>query len=95
MISLNYDVHSLRQYMFAPHTVQLIRLYLKNDPCEGLFYSTSPYLHLTAFSDLNWVAYPDSRFSTTGYCVFFLLKFGTDIVCFLVIHSSLDFSGNN
>lgn len=72
---INYAVHKLSQYMSAPRTVHLkaankILRYLKNDPGQGLFYSAYFDLQLTAFSDADWAACPDSRRSTTGYCIF-------------------------
>ena len=72
---ITYAVHKLSQYMSAPTDVHLqaahrVLRYLKNDPGQGLFYSASASLKLTAYSDADWAACPDSRQSITGYCVF-------------------------
>lgn len=44
--------------------------YLKNDPAQGLFYSASSQMKLTAYSDADWATCQDTRQSITGYCVF-------------------------
>lgn len=72
---ITYAVHKLSQYMSAPTDAHLqaafrVLRYLKNDPGQGLFYSTTSPLKLTAYSDADWAACPDSRQSITGYCVF-------------------------
>ena len=48
----------------------IVLRYLKNDPTQCLFYSANSALKLTAYSDADWAACPDSRQSITGYCVF-------------------------
>lgn len=72
---ITYAVHKLSQYMFVPTDAHLqaayrVLRYLKNDPSQGLFYSASSPMKLTAYSDADWAACPDSRQSITGYCVF-------------------------
>lgn len=72
---ITYAVHKLSQFMSAPTDVHLqaayrVLRYLKNDPSQGLFYSASSSLRLTAYSDADWAACPDSRQSITGYCIF-------------------------
>ncbi|CAL0309623.1 unnamed protein product [Lupinus luteus] len=44
--------------------------YLKNNPYQGLFFSSQNDLSLRAFCDSDWGSCPISRKSTTGYCVF-------------------------
>ncbi|XP_026384604.1 uncharacterized protein LOC113280164 [Papaver somniferum] len=48
---------------------QIIR-YLQGTIPQGLFISVSTTSGLTAYSDADWAGYPDSRRSTSGYCVF-------------------------
>uniref|UniRef100_A0A2N9E1K2 Retrotransposon Copia-like N-terminal domain-containing protein n=1 Tax=Fagus sylvatica TaxID=28930 RepID=A0A2N9E1K2_FAGSY len=50
----------------AQHIVQ----YIKGAPSQGLLYPSYSDLHVKAFSDSDWAGCPDTRRSTTGYCVF-------------------------
>ncbi|XP_014511426.1 uncharacterized protein LOC106770114 [Vigna radiata var. radiata] len=50
--------------------VQYVLRYIKSKPSEGLFYSANSPIHLKAFSDSDWATYPNTRRSTTGFCVF-------------------------
>lgn len=72
---ITYAVHKLSQFMSAPRqdhltAAQQVLRYLKNDLAQGMFYPASSSVHLTAFCDADWASCPDSRRSTTGYCVF-------------------------
>lgn len=72
---ITYALHKLSQFMSAPRddhlkAAQRVLRYLKNDPAQGLFYSASSEVSLTAFCDADWGACVDSRRSTTGFCVF-------------------------
>lgn len=70
-----YAVHKLSQFVARPRSPHLMAIhhllrYLKGHPSQGLFFSSTSSLQLKAFSDVDWGSCPDSRKSTTGYCVF-------------------------
>ena len=44
--------------------------YIKGTPGQGVFFPTESNLHLKAYCDADWVGWPDTRKSLTGYCVF-------------------------
>ena len=44
--------------------------YIKGTLEQGLFFSAKLDFKLKAFCDANWVGFPDTRKSLTGYCVF-------------------------
>ncbi|CAM8930112.1 unnamed protein product [Rhodiola kirilowii] len=70
---LSHSVHILSQFMSAPtedHLKAAKRLlrYVKQAPAQGLFFSASSKLTLTAYCDADWAACPRTRRSTTGFC---------------------------
>ncbi|CAM8906796.1 unnamed protein product [Rhodiola kirilowii] len=71
---LSHSVHILSQYMQAPtldHMKAAHRLlrYIKKAPAQGLFFSATSKLVLSAYCDADWAACPKTRRSTTGFCV--------------------------
>lgn len=56
----------------TPHLQAVTNLiqYLKNSPGQGLLFSSTSGLCLTAFTDADWGGCIETRRSTTGYTVF-------------------------
>lgn len=50
--------------------VKRIIRYLLGTPERGLFYKAGSSMQLTAYSDADWAGCPDSRRSTTGWCMY-------------------------
>jgi hypothetical protein len=61
-------MHDPREPHFA--LVKRILRYVKGTLSTGLHIGTGPVRSLTAYSDADWAGCPDSRRSTSGYCVF-------------------------
>ncbi|KAF5477194.1 hypothetical protein F2P56_003861 [Juglans regia] len=69
-----FAVNILSQFMHAPrdpHMQAAIRVlrYLKGSPGQGIFFSSSSNLHVTAYTDSNWANCPTTRRSTTGFFI--------------------------
>jgi hypothetical protein len=70
--------HAVQQaclYMHAPrephlNLVKRILRYIKGTLDFSLHLSSSPTTSLTAYSDADWAGCPDTRRSTSGYCVY-------------------------
>jgi hypothetical protein len=70
-----YTVSKLSQFLDSPTTDHMLAglhvlKYLKQNPGQGLFYSSTSSLSLKGFSDSDWGACPETRRSTTGICFF-------------------------
>jgi hypothetical protein len=50
--------------------VKRILRYIKGTTGHGLRITASPSLELIGYSDADWVGCPDTRWSTSGYCVY-------------------------
>ncbi|KAI3760479.1 hypothetical protein L1987_50874 [Smallanthus sonchifolius] len=72
---ISYAVQQVCLFMHAPrepHFQLLKRIlrYIKGTLSQGLLISPSQTTKLTAYSDADWGGCPDSRRSTSGYCVY-------------------------
>lgn len=73
-----YAVSKLSQFLDTPTDKHMlggfhVLRFLKNNPGQGLFFSSSSNLCIKGFFYSYWEAFPDARRSTTGIC-FFLEK---------------------
>ncbi|KAL5840897.1 hypothetical protein ACOSQ3_013582 [Xanthoceras sorbifolium] len=50
--------------------VRRIIQYLIGSPTRGLLFPAGSFLHLIAYNDADWAGCPDTRKSTTGWCIF-------------------------
>ena len=72
---ISYVVHLASQFMSSPRHLHLaavrrIIFYLRGSPTLGLLFPIGFSLQLFAYSDADWVGCPDTRRSTTGWCMF-------------------------
>ncbi|CAN1188910.1 Uncharacterized mitochondrial protein AtMg00810, partial [Linum perenne] len=71
---ISFVVNYLSQFVSRPSdihhkaTLRVVR-YLKTDSGYGLYFPSNSSLQIHAFSDSDWAGCPDSRRSTTGYCL--------------------------
>ncbi|XP_074292135.1 uncharacterized protein LOC141618988 [Silene latifolia] len=70
-----YAVHQVCLFMHAPrephlHFLKRLLRYVKGTLAYGLTISKSKSLSITAYSDADWSGCPNSRRSTSSYCVF-------------------------
>ncbi|XP_021760552.1 uncharacterized protein LOC110725373 [Chenopodium quinoa] len=72
---ISYAVQQICLYMHDPrqehmHAVRRILRYLQGTLSHGLHLYSSPTSSLISYSDVDWGGCPDTRRSTSGYCVF-------------------------
>ena len=73
-LDISYIVHQVSQFMSSPRhlhfaVVRRIIRYLKISSTHGLFFPKTSSLQLMAYSDVDWVGCPDTRRSTTDWCI--------------------------
>ncbi|KAJ9535464.1 hypothetical protein OSB04_un001410 [Centaurea solstitialis] len=72
---ISYAVQQICMHMHAPRTshfnaLKRILRYIKGTLDHGLHLTKSPGNKLIAYTDANWAGCPDTRRSTSGYCVY-------------------------
>jgi histone deacetylase 1/2 len=72
---ISYAVQQICLFMHDPkephlHLLKRVLRYLKGTMTYGLHITKSSSLDITAYSDADWAGCPDTRRSTSGYCVF-------------------------
>ncbi|XP_020114487.1 uncharacterized protein LOC109728471 isoform X3 [Ananas comosus] len=72
---ISYAVNSVAQYLHAPRephmqAVKRILRYIRGTLTYGLPISRCDNPSLVAFADADWAGCPDTRRSTSGYCIF-------------------------
>jgi hypothetical protein len=73
---ISYAVQQICLHMHAPRTshlalVKRVLRYVRGTMDFGLHLCASSSTSLTAYSDADWAGCPDSRRSTSGYCVYY------------------------
>ncbi|XP_014495475.1 uncharacterized protein LOC106757341 [Vigna radiata var. radiata] len=69
------SVNLLSQFVHAPtdyhyRALQHMLRFIKSNPSQGLFFAADSHIQIKAFSDSDWATCPNTRRSTTGFCVF-------------------------
>nr|XP_034887202.1 uncharacterized mitochondrial protein AtMg00810-like [Populus alba] len=72
---ISYAIYTVSKFMQAPRHLHLsvvrrIIRYILGTPSCDLFFPTSSSLQIQAYSDANQADCPDTRKSTTGWCMF-------------------------
>ncbi|XP_061353225.1 uncharacterized mitochondrial protein AtMg00810-like [Gastrolobium bilobum] len=72
---ISFAVQQLSQSVASPTKAHLdasyrVLKYLKGSSTKGIFFSSQSNLQLSGFVDADWATCPDTRKSTTGFCVF-------------------------
>ncbi|CAN1165361.1 Retrovirus-related Pol polyprotein from transposon TNT 1-94 [Linum perenne] len=72
---ISYAVQQLSQFQSKPTSVHLqaaykVIRYLRNAPGQGLLFSKANDLQMVGYCDSDWASCPDTRRSTSGFCLF-------------------------
>jgi hypothetical protein len=72
---LVYVVQQVYLHMHDPHAghlaiIKRILRYVRGTTSTGLLLPSSSPLDIVAYSDADWAGCPDTRRSTSGYCVY-------------------------
>lgn len=74
-LDISYAVHIVSQFVgnpYNPHLTVVHRIlqYIRETLDKGLFYSSTSHFVLHAYSDADWVGCPNTKRSTTSWCMF-------------------------
>ncbi|XP_060968597.1 uncharacterized mitochondrial protein AtMg00240-like [Cannabis sativa] len=72
---ISYSVNKLSQFLSTPrvthmHAAQRVLQYVKSCPGQGIVFVANTKVKLHAYTDSDWAACPDTRRSTTSFCIF-------------------------
>ncbi|XP_062089625.1 uncharacterized mitochondrial protein AtMg00810-like [Humulus lupulus] len=72
---LSYSLNRLSQFLANPRNSHMkaarrVLQYIKGWPGQGIFMSAKSQIRLEAYTNSDWAACPDTRRSTTGFCIF-------------------------
>uniref|UniRef100_A0A251S5S9 Putative reverse transcriptase, RNA-dependent DNA polymerase n=1 Tax=Helianthus annuus TaxID=4232 RepID=A0A251S5S9_HELAN len=72
---ISYAVQQICMHMHSPsndhwHALKRIIRYIQGTTDYGLYLNPAPTISLRAYTDADWAGCPDTRRSTSGYCVY-------------------------
>ena len=72
---LSFAVNKLSQFLVNPKSkhlkaAQRVLQYVKNCPGQGIYFPKTSNIQFRAYTDADWAACPDTRRSTTVFCIF-------------------------
>ncbi|XP_071699006.1 uncharacterized mitochondrial protein AtMg00810-like [Rutidosis leptorrhynchoides] len=72
---ISYAVQQICLHMHAPHEAHMLALkriirYIQGTISHGMVISKSTYSSLVCYTNADWAGCPDTRRSTSGYCVY-------------------------
>jgi hypothetical protein len=70
MCTFNILIATLREFKEQWTTVKRILRYVKDTVNTGITFIKSPYVYLSAFSDVDWAGCLDDRRSIGGFAIF-------------------------
>ncbi|KAE8695687.1 hypothetical protein F3Y22_tig00110694pilonHSYRG00275 [Hibiscus syriacus] len=97
-----HTMHLLSQFVSSPRlphmtTLKHLLAYIRSSHGIGLFFTVQSTKHLSIFVDSDYSSCPDTRCSTTGFCVFFAMAMATFELVWLVsllssFHEDIDYA---
>ncbi|XP_019447266.1 PREDICTED: uncharacterized protein LOC109350492 [Lupinus angustifolius] len=73
--NITFAIQQLTQFMANPilnhyKAINGVLRYIKGIPGQGLFYSTTPSIHIKGYTDSDWVTCPDTKRSISGFFMY-------------------------